>query len=121
MIPNHLLSSLLYFVTPTNTVPQQEIHTRGYSNPGLVDSPQPWHGGLQSPNRIVTPAGTTLPCKAWSFTEGNTPEHHVHKYNQVFPRQLMKYEETHQCRYITRAKNSESDLLSWIDNPQSNN
>jgi hypothetical protein len=42
--------------------------------------------------------GTTLLCKVWSFTEGNTPEHHVREYNQVFPHQLMKYEETHQRR-----------------------
>jgi hypothetical protein len=30
MIPNHLLISLLCFVTPTNTIPQQGIHTWGY-------------------------------------------------------------------------------------------
>jgi hypothetical protein len=42
--------------------------------------------------------GTTLPCKAWSFTKGNTPGHHIRKYNQVFPHQLTKYEETHQRR-----------------------
>jgi hypothetical protein len=39
---------------------------------------------------------TTLLCKAWSFTEGNAPEHHVYEYNQVFPHQPTKYEETHQ-------------------------
>jgi hypothetical protein len=83
-------------MTSANTIPQQGIHTRGYSNPGLAGSPQPQHGGLQSPNRAVTDVGTTLLCKAWSFTEGNTPEHHVREYNQVFPRQPMKYEETHQ-------------------------
>jgi hypothetical protein len=33
--------------------------------------------GLQSPNRIITPMGTTLPCKAWSFTEGFKPGNHV--------------------------------------------
>jgi hypothetical protein len=77
-IPNHLLSSLLCFVTLANTIPQQGIHTRGYSNPGLAGTPQPLRGGLQSPNRTITPAGTTLSCKAWSFTEGNTPGHHVH-------------------------------------------
>jgi hypothetical protein len=96
MIINHLLSSLLYFATPTNTVPQQGIHTRGYSNLGLADSPQPQCGGLQNPNRTITHAGTTLSCKAWSFTEGNTPRHHIREYNQVFPRQPTKYEETHQ-------------------------
>jgi hypothetical protein len=69
----------------------------------------------------VTPAGTTLPCKVWSFTEGNTPGHHVHEYNQVFPHQPTKYEETHQCQYPTRATSSESDLPSVTDNPQSNN
>jgi hypothetical protein len=42
-------------------------------------------GGLQSPSRTVTPAVTTLPCKAWSFTEGNTPRHHVREYNHMFP------------------------------------
>jgi hypothetical protein len=42
--------------------------------------------------------GTTLPCKAWSFIEGNTPRHHVREYNQLFPHQLIKYEETHQHR-----------------------
>jgi hypothetical protein len=68
----------------------------GYSNPGLAGSLQPRRSGLQSPNRTVTPAGTTLSCNTWSFTEGNTPGHHVCEYNQVFPRQLIKYEGTHQ-------------------------
>jgi hypothetical protein len=71
-------------VTPANTIPKQGIHTRGYSKPDLASSPQPRHGGLQSPNKTITLVGTTLPCKAWSFTEGNTPRHHVHEYNQVF-------------------------------------
>jgi hypothetical protein len=85
-------------MTPPNTIPQQGIHTRGYSNLGSTGLPQPWCGGLQSPNRVVTLAGTTLLCKVWSFTEGNTPGHHIHEYNQVFPHQPMKYEETHQHR-----------------------
>jgi hypothetical protein len=97
-IPNHLLSSLLCFATLANTIPQQEIHTRGYSNPSLTSSSQPQRGGLQSPKRTVTPTGTTFLCKAWSFTEGNTHKHHVHEYNQVFSREPMKYEETHQRR-----------------------
>jgi hypothetical protein len=63
-IPNHLLSSLLCFATPANTIPQQGIHTRGYSNPGLTGLQQPRRGGLQSPNMTVTPVGTTLPYKA---------------------------------------------------------
>jgi hypothetical protein len=83
-------------MTLANTIPQQGIHTRGYSNLGLAGSSQLRHGALQSPNGTVTPAGTTLPCKAWSFTEGNTTEYHVREYNQVLPRQPMKYEETHQ-------------------------
>jgi hypothetical protein len=95
-IANHLLSRLLCLVTPINTIPQQEIYTRGYINPGLASSPQPQRGGLQSPNMTITPVGTTLPCKAWSFTEGNTLGHHVREYNQVFPCQPTKYEETHQ-------------------------
>jgi hypothetical protein len=66
-------------MTPVLTVPQQEIHTRGYNNPGLAGSPQPRRGGLQSPNMTVTPMGTTLPCKAWSFTEGIKPGHNVHE------------------------------------------
>jgi hypothetical protein len=49
----------------------------GYSNPGLAGSPQPQLGGLQNPNMTVTPAGTTISCKAWSFTEGFKPGHHV--------------------------------------------
>jgi hypothetical protein len=85
-------------VTPENFIPQQGILTRGYSNSGLAGSPQTWRGGLQCPNTTVTPAGTTLPCKAWSFTEDNAPRHHVREYNQVFPHQLMKYEERHQRR-----------------------
>jgi hypothetical protein len=85
-------------MTSANTIPQQGIHTRGYRNPGLAGSPQPWRGGLQSPNRTVTLVGTTLSCKAWSFTKGNTPGHHVRECNQVFPRQSTKYEETHQRR-----------------------
>jgi hypothetical protein len=86
-------------MTPRRNVPQQRIHTRGYTqlfNPGLAGSQQPQHGGLQSPNRSITPVGITHPCKAWSFTNGNTPGHHIREYNQVFPHQPMKYEETHQ-------------------------
>jgi hypothetical protein len=83
-------------MTPAKTIPLQGIHTSGYSNTGLAGSPQPQCGGLQSPNRTVTPAGTTLLCKVWSFTEDNTPGHHICEYNQVFSRQPMKYEETHQ-------------------------
>jgi hypothetical protein len=97
-IPNHLLSGLLCFATPANTIPQQGIHTRGYSNPGLAGLPQSRCGGLQSPNRTIAHAGTTLLCKAWSFIEGNTPGHHVREYNHVFPCQPTKYEETHQCQ-----------------------
>jgi hypothetical protein len=67
----------------------------GYSNPGLAGVPQPRRGGLQSPNRTVTLVGTTCLCKAWSFTEDNTPGHHIREDNQVFPLQLTKYEETH--------------------------
>jgi hypothetical protein len=85
-------------MTPADTIPQQGIYTRGYSNPGLAGSPQPRRGGLESPNRTVTLAGTTLPYKVWSFTEGNTPGHHIREYKQGFPRQPTKYEETHQCR-----------------------
>jgi hypothetical protein len=59
------------------TVSQQGIHTRGYNNLGLTSSPQPRRGGLQNPNRTVTPMGITLPCKAWSFTKGFKPGHHV--------------------------------------------
>jgi hypothetical protein len=59
------------------TVPQQRIHTKGYNNPGLAGLPQPWRGGLQSPNRTITPAGTTLLCKAWSFTKGIKLGHDV--------------------------------------------
>jgi hypothetical protein len=51
------------------TISHEGIHTRGYNTLGLVGSPRPRRGGLQSPNRTVTPVGTTLPCKAWSFTE----------------------------------------------------
>jgi hypothetical protein len=43
----------------------------------------------------VTPMGTTLPCKAWSFTLGNTTRHHVLEHNKVFPHQPTKYEDTH--------------------------
>jgi hypothetical protein len=67
---------------PRQNVPQQGIHTRGYTrlfNQGLAGSPQPRCGGLQSLNTIVTPVGTTLACKAWSFTEGFKPEHYVSK------------------------------------------
>jgi hypothetical protein len=51
------------------TVSQDGIDTRGYSSLGLAGSPRPRRGGLQSPNITITPAGTTLPSKAWSFTE----------------------------------------------------
>jgi hypothetical protein len=95
-ITNHLLSSLLCFATAANTIPQQGIHTRGYNSLGLVGSPQPQRGGLQSPNRTITPVGATLPCKVSSSGEDNTPRHHVREYHQVFPHQPTKYEETHQ-------------------------
>jgi hypothetical protein len=72
-----MLRTLLHDPCIYLTVSQQGIHTRGYNNPGLAGSPQPRRGGLQSPNRTVTPVGTTLPCKAWSFTEGFKPGHHV--------------------------------------------
>jgi replication initiation and membrane attachment protein DnaB len=39
----------------------------------------------------------------------------------MFPRQPMKCEETFQRRQTTRATMRESNLPSWIDNPQSNN
>jgi hypothetical protein len=83
-------------MTPANSIPQHGIHTRGDSNLGLAGSPQPRRGGLQSPNRTVTPTGTRLLGKAWSYMEGNTPGHHVHDYNQVFPHQPTKYEKAHQ-------------------------
>jgi hypothetical protein len=59
------------------TVSQQGIHTRGYNSPRLAGSPRPRRDGLQSPNRTITPVGTTLLCKVWSFTEGFKPRHHV--------------------------------------------
>jgi hypothetical protein len=59
----------------------------------LAGSAQPWRGGLQSPNMTMTPVGTTLLCKVWSLTEGNTPGHPIRQYNQVFPRQPMEYKE----------------------------
>jgi hypothetical protein len=34
---------------------QQGIHTREYNNPGLAGSPRPQRGGLQIPNRTITP------------------------------------------------------------------
>jgi hypothetical protein len=49
----------------------------GYSNPGLAGSQRPQRGGLQSPNRTIAPMGITFPCKAWSFSEGFKPGHHV--------------------------------------------
>jgi hypothetical protein len=72
-----MLSTLLRGPGFSLTVSQQEIHTRGYTSPGLVGSPQPLRGGLQSPNRTVTPVGITLLCKAWSFTKEFKPGHHI--------------------------------------------
>jgi hypothetical protein len=72
-----MLPTLLHDPGISLTVSQQGIHTRGYSSPGLAGSPQPQRGGLQSPNRTVIHTGTTLLCKAWSFTEGFKPRHHV--------------------------------------------
>jgi hypothetical protein len=48
-----MLPTLLHDLSFSLTVSQQGIHTRGFSSPGLAGSPQPWCGGLQSPNRIV--------------------------------------------------------------------
>jgi hypothetical protein len=61
------------------TVSQQGIHTWGYNNPSLAGSPRHRRGGLQSPNKTVTAVGTTLLCKAWSFTEGFKLGHHIHE------------------------------------------
>jgi hypothetical protein len=72
-----MLPTLLHDPGDYLTVSQQGIHTRGYSNPGLAASPRPRRGGLQSPNRTVTPMGTTHLCKAWSLIEGFKPGHHV--------------------------------------------
>jgi hypothetical protein len=49
----------------------------GYNSPWLADSPRPQRGGLESPNKAVTPVGTTLPCMVWRFIEGFNPEHHI--------------------------------------------
>jgi hypothetical protein len=59
------------------TVSQQGKHTTGYNRQGLAGSPWPQHGGIQSPNRTITPMGTTFLCKVWNFTEGFKPRHHV--------------------------------------------
>jgi hypothetical protein len=72
-----MLTTLLHDLDFSLTVSQQGIHTRGYSIPGLAGSPRPRRGGLQSPNRTVTLAGTTLLCKSWSFIEGFKPGHHI--------------------------------------------
>jgi hypothetical protein len=65
-IRNHLLRSLLCFTTATNTIPQQGIHIRGYSNLGLAGSPQPQCGGLQSPNGTVTPVVPHFHARRWA-------------------------------------------------------
>jgi hypothetical protein len=72
-----MLPTLLHDPGLSLTISQQGIHTRGYNRPGLASLPRPQCGGLQSPNKTVTPAGTTLPCKAWSFTEEFKPGYHV--------------------------------------------
>jgi hypothetical protein len=72
-----MLPTLLRDPSFSLTVSQQGIRTRGYISPGLAGSPRPRCGGLQSPNMTVTPAGTTLPYKVWSFTKGFKPGHHV--------------------------------------------
>jgi hypothetical protein len=74
-----MLSTMLHDPNFSLTVSQQGIHTRVYSSPGLAGTPQPQRGGLQSPNKTVTHVGTTLPSKAWSFTEGFKSGHHVHE------------------------------------------
>jgi hypothetical protein len=74
-----MLLTLLRGPSISLIVSQQGIHTRGYNNPGLAGSPRSRRGGLQSHNMTVTPVGTTLPCKAWSFTEGFKPGHHIHE------------------------------------------
>jgi hypothetical protein len=103
-IPNHLLSSLLYFATPANTIPQQGILTRGYNNLGLAGSPQPRLGVLQSPNMTVTPVGTTPPCKAWIFTEGIKPGHHVSQWNMRKHTNVGKSLKLRIARVIYRAR-----------------
>jgi hypothetical protein len=104
-----MLPTLLHDLGNQLTISQQGIHTWGYSSPGLAISPWPRRGGLQSPNRTITPTGTTLPCKAWSFNKGFKPGHHI--------RQPMKYKKTHQRRLTIQATRSESNLPSRTDNP----
>jgi hypothetical protein len=72
-----MLPTLLHDPSFSLTVSQQGVHTWGYNSPGLDGSPQPQRGGLQIPNSTVTHVGTTLPCKAWSVTEGSKLGHHV--------------------------------------------
>jgi hypothetical protein len=72
-----MLATLLHDTSIALNVSQQGIHTREYNNPGLVSSPRTRRCGLQSPNGTITPAGATLPCKAWSFSEGFKLEHHA--------------------------------------------
>jgi hypothetical protein len=60
----------------TNCITERNPH-KGDNSLGLAGSPRPRCGGLQSPNRTVTPTGTTLPGKTCSFMEGFKPRHHV--------------------------------------------
>jgi hypothetical protein len=73
MLPNLLRD-------PRRNVLHHGIHIRGYTqlfNLGLAGSPQPWRGGLQSPNMTVTLVSITLPCEAWNFTKGFKLAHHI--------------------------------------------
>jgi hypothetical protein len=64
----------------TNCITARNSH-KGIQQPRFgrlaTTSARPRRGGLQIPNRTVTPVGTTLPCKVWSFTEGFKPGHHI--------------------------------------------
>jgi hypothetical protein len=66
-----MLPTLLHDHGISLTVSQQGINTRGYNNPGLVGSPRPQRGGVQSLNRTITPVGTTLPSA--DEIQENTP------------------------------------------------
>jgi hypothetical protein len=74
-----MLATLLHNPGISLTVSQLGKQTRGCSSPGLAGLPRPQRGGLHRPNGTVTLAGITLPCMAWSFTEGFKPGHDVHE------------------------------------------
>jgi hypothetical protein len=116
MILNHLLSTLLYFVTMRNTIPQQGIHTRGIGtqvwparhNLGVVDykaliglSPlwvPHFHARRGASLKVIHPDTTSVSItKCFLIGQQNTRKHT----NVGYPLELRAARVTYRVGQIT--------------------